>query len=1438
METRYDYDDNCIAVIGMAARFPEAETLEQFWQNLMEGKVCRQRVPDEALTLSGNGDLRDLPDYVPYRYSFSGYEMFDAEFFGMTAREASLTDPQHRLVLEYAVRAFENAGYVPRDSRGVRTGVFASADISYYLLTHLYPYFMKGAIDVGETFMGNDKDYLATRIAYKQNFTGPAMTVQSACSSSLASLHMAVLSILGGDCDRAVVSSSTVLVPDIGYVYSPGGLHSPDGICRPYDVDAQGAVFSNGAAAVLLKRFNQAREDGDTIWAVIRGSASGNDGGEKIGFVAPSAEGQIRTIKAALEFSGTDPADVAYIEGHGTGTALGDPIEVSALHSVYGVQTENPVVLGSLKGNIGHLDSTAGLGSFIKTCLCLYHKISPGTANFQRLNPAFGDIRPLSVSAQAAPLPRREGIPLLAAVSAFGFGGTNVHVILQEAPEERTRSSVIPCPQLLLVSSPYKELLASQCTRVHDCLAKEEARLDNAAFTLAAGRSHYRWRTMVLADSNAHAAEILKRDDLTVRETVDEKRGIAFLFPGQGNLHPRAGAVYAEYDALFRSRLEEVGSLIRDAGGPDIAKLMADCQKAPSRSEMLLARTDMAQPLLFALETAFAASLRARGIHPSCLVGHSLGEYSAAVTAGIFSLPDAARLVVRRSSLMQAAPAGKMLLVTLGRERLPDILGQAYGRIELSVINGPANCVLTGNDDDLAHCMHLVEAAGQRAFYLNTSHAFHSASMEAVLEPFREVLSEIPMSPPKIPLASNLTGRWGGPEMATPEYWVSHLRRPVEFEQCVRLVGQTTSLGLETGPGHVMRTLAVRPGTGFRVVAGLDSPGAYPDPDTPISELPRRSHLEVAGELWLQGGIIDWEAFYAGTGRKRCSMPEVLLRPERYWIDRPEGEAFSMSGASSLTLPVEKRDRVVSDNHVPPRTAIERALAEIWEELLFVSPIGIHDSFLELGGNSIHIIQIIRMAEAKGFRVTVKDVFEGKTVAGVAARVGDNGQETAGPVKIITPPRFQALWPAGASPAFQYAVFRLSSDFNANQAEKLAVILSRRHDSLGLRWQDNKVCLEGALTGDRVNAFVLDLRNDNAAKGAPLFNQTNPEACLASLPQLTPDVPWSLTLLPAGDNNAESLLLARFSCAITDEEGMAVLASDIGSFLEEKTLSDSAVTSWQRWLSIFPQMFLGVAANMEKGTAWLFKLPQPHSDDFAETGFPKRRYRIQDQHIASLLHEAAKACRIPVATVVLSGMLHFLSSTSLQQLVLKTWKDARKDLPSHDPLARAVGVVGFPLLIPLPAAQSDIEEAIPSTKTLLLEIANAGVGTMAGQDTGRSLRFVWRGSCQSFKSTDKHIIGRGIWPEPIPGPGELVLTTWLEGEIFCIEADGPEEAWEHSLPTEFGKILRQVAECGTEHERSSRFVPADFPGRGLRQIDIDRILAQVSFSPAKSVTTL
>ena len=857
-----------IAVVGLSGRFPGAADAESFWRNLRDGVESISTFSDAELADAGvDPDLAARPEYVRRAGTVEGIERFDARFFGFSPREAELLDPQQRLFLEESWKALEDAGIDPGRSPG-RIGVFAGAGLASYLLDHVYPQRLDGA-SAYQAAVSNDKDFLATRVSYKLDLRGPSFTVQTACSTSLVAVCVACQSLMNGECDAALAGGVTLRLPQrAGYLHVEEGILSPDGHCRAFDAEARGTVPGSGVGVVVLRRLSDALRDGDPVRAVIRGWALNNDGAGKAGFTAPRAEGQAEAIQEALALAEVDPATVSYVEAHGTGTRLGDPIEVAALRKAFAGAPEGGCLLGSVKTNIGHLDSAAGVAGLIKTVLALQHREIPPTLHFTKPNPEIGfEGGPFRVVDRLTEW-KSDG-PRRASVSSFGIGGTNAHVVLEEAP-----SSILPryrrcagegAPSLLLLSAKTTSALEMMTSNlVRHLEAHPELALEDVAFTLQAGRRPLEVRRAVVVRDLADAASALASGDprrVWMAQPEPGFRPVAFLFPGQGAQHARMAADLYERWPVFRQEMDRCAKIL----GLDLREaLLGDG----------LERTALAQPALFAVEWSLARLWMAWGIEPEAMLGHSVGEFVAACLAGVFSLEDALALVAARGRLVQEMPPGAMLSVPLSEEELS--LGP---ELSLAAVNGPALCTVSGPSEAIEDLERTLREAGRESRRLHTSHAFHSAMIEPAMAPFRDLVARVERRPPSIPFLSNVTGTWiRSGEATDPGYWARHLRQPVRFAPAVaELLAEPRRLLLEVGPGTTLTTL-VRRSAGSqeareRVVPSLPHPQ---DAGTDSEAL-----LAAAGRLWLAGVPVEMER----TGRK-VALPTYPFEGERYWIER------------------------------------------------------------------------------------------------------------------------------------------------------------------------------------------------------------------------------------------------------------------------------------------------------------------------------------------------------------------------------------------------------------------------------------------------------------------------------------------------------------------------------------------------------------------------
>ncbi|WP_437627963.1 SDR family oxidoreductase [Sorangium sp. So ce1151] len=883
-----------IAVIGMAGRFPRARSVEELWENVAAGRECVTRFSPEEVAEAGVPEaLRSSPDFVPARAILEEPFHFDAPFFGMSPMEAKMTDPQQRLFLECAWEALEQAGYDPGrcpDS----IGVYAGADVNSYALGNL----LLAAQDA-LGLIGNDKDYLATRVSYKLDLRGPGVTIQTACSTSLVAVQLACQGLLGYQCDVALAGGVGVAFPQrAGYLYQPGGILSPDGRCRPFDARAKGTVGGDGVGVVALKRLDDALRDGDSIRAVIRGAAINNDGAQKMGFTAPSAEGQAEAITMALTMADVDPATITYVECHGTATELGDPVEIAALTDAYRASTDKKgyCAIGSLKSNVGHMNSAAGIGGLIKAILALEHRQIPPSLHYEAPNPMIDfEGSPFFVNTRLRPW-QTAGHPRRAGVSSFGVGGTNAHVILEEAPPAPPPSPSRPA-HLLVVSARSEAALNVATERLAQHLEEHpEVSIADAAYTLLVGRQRMRHRRIAVCRDVAEARAALLAAPAVKRE--QPRAQVVFLFPGQGAQHVNMAREIYEHEAVFREEVDACTELLAPLLGLDLRRVLYPAaDRAPEAAEQLR-ETRLAQPALFVVEYALAQLWMSWGVKPGAMIGHSVGEYVAACLAGVMSREDALRLVAARGALVQRLPPGAMLAVLLPGEEAAAL----FPSLSIAALNAPGAAVLSGPAALIDRAARELAARKVEHTRLQTSHAFHSAMMDPAVDELRALVARTRLSAPTIPYLSNLTGTWVTPAEATdPAAWARHLRQPVRFSEGIaELLADPDRLLLEVGPARKLSALMGQygPRARERCFPSLTHPEAR------ASDL--ASLLEALGRLYLADVPVDWAAFYAGERRRRVPLPTYPFERHAY---RREFEAPS-SGVADAQARAGKRARV------------------------------------------------------------------------------------------------------------------------------------------------------------------------------------------------------------------------------------------------------------------------------------------------------------------------------------------------------------------------------------------------------------------------------------------------------------------------------------------------------------------------------------------------
>jgi len=859
-----------IAVIGMAGCFPGARNLNEYWDNLCRGV--------ESISVFTNEE-HETPIWAPQETPWIkakgilyDTELFDAGFFGYTPEEAKAMDPQHRLFLERGWEAIEQAGYDTERYEG-SIGVFAGVSTNTYVLAGMRT---QGR---GGPAMFTDKDFLATRLSYKLNLTGPSVVVQSACSTSLVAVCMAAQSLLNYQCDMALAGGASVWVPiKSGYPYQPGWPMSPDGHTRAFDAQGRGFVPGSGVGAVFLKRLSEALADGDNIWAVIKGFAVNNDGSAKIGYTAPGVRGQAEVIAMAQQLAGIDPETVTYVEAHGTGTELGDPIEISALTEAFRASTDRNgfCAIGSVKTNIGHLDAAAGIASLQKTILALKHAKLPPSLHFDHPNPKIDFAStPFYVNSElrdwAPEGPRRAG------VNSFGIGGTNAHVVLEEAPKPAPAEPARPY-QVLTLSARSAEALIDTALNLATHLESTEPNLADVAFTLQTGRRHFFHRRVVVAGNAQEAARELQAVPKPGMAAVapDGRPEVAFMFPGQGAQYPGMTRELYEQEETFRTEVDRCCALLEPELGLDLRRLIyPDPAGEDGEAASRLTQTSIAQPALFVVEYALARLWMSWGIRPAALIGHSIGEYVAACLADVFSLEDGLRLVTMRAQLMNELPEGAMLAL-----RMSEVEAQAWvaGDVVLAASNAPSLCVLSGPTAQIEDVQRRLEEAKVAAVRLKTSHAFHSSMMDPMLEPFRQFVSGLELREPKIPFVSNLSGTWiESTQARSPRYWADHLRRPVRFAQGIDVLLTGDRVLLEVGPGRTLTTLASsNPACRTaQVVASMGDARA----GSPEGALLKKA----VGQMWLAGISPDWHALHGARHGRRLPLPTYPFQRQRYW---------------------------------------------------------------------------------------------------------------------------------------------------------------------------------------------------------------------------------------------------------------------------------------------------------------------------------------------------------------------------------------------------------------------------------------------------------------------------------------------------------------------------------------------------------------------------
>jgi phthiocerol/phenolphthiocerol synthesis type-I polyketide synthase E len=908
-----------IAIVGQRVRVPGADDVDQFWQNLADGVESITFLSEEEMRSAGVPDsVINLPGYVNAAPLLGDIDRFDAGFFGFSARDAALTDPQHRIFLETAWEALEDAGYDPAAFPGP-IGVFGGCEMSTYLYQLYQNPDALGYVDGMQLMVTNDKDHLCTQVSYRLDLRGPSVVVQTTCSTSLVAVALACESLRDRRCDMALAGGVTVRVPQRGgYYYVAGSILSPDGHCRPFDMNAQGTIVGSGVGIVALKRLEDALADRDCIHATILGFGLNNDGHDKVGYTAPGIRGQVAAIAEAYRTAGISPESVGYVEAHGTGTILGDPIELSALTEAFTKYTSRRGFcgIGSAKSNFGHLSCASGVVGLIKSVLSLEHAAIPPTVHYRAPNPAIDFVSsPFFVTQTLHPW-SRNGSPRRAGVSSFGVGGTNAHVLLEEAPQLDAPAHRRPY-QILTVSARSNDAQQEVARRLGAYLGRHPERdLADVAFTLHLGRRPFAHRRsyVVGVDERAGAVATLlsQREDV---ETVcsNEEPEIVFMFPGQGSQYPGMAADLYKSEPLVKRIIDACCRTLKPELGFDLRRVLFPGPRRRKTAAAELQDTALAQPALFVIEYAVAQLWRSWGVQPTAMIGHSVGEYVAATMSGVIALDDALRLMALRGRLISALPSGSMLAVMASADALADYIDN--DRVCLAAVNAPDLCALSGPKDAIAQVEDALLARSVAAHRLHTSHAFHSSMMEPMLDRFEELVDRIPLAMPDIPYIATLTGLWADAAVTKPEYWSAQIRSTVRFAEGLQTLSRvgppltTEAVLLEVGPGRALLTAARKNSMRTRSALASLPTAEETRPDTEVIST-------SLGRLWELGQDVDWEGFHQTEPRRRVSLPTYPFERESYWIGRANQPGGADAGPRDVAdwffVPVWNESQIAS----------------------------------------------------------------------------------------------------------------------------------------------------------------------------------------------------------------------------------------------------------------------------------------------------------------------------------------------------------------------------------------------------------------------------------------------------------------------------------------------------------------------------------------------
>jgi amino acid adenylation domain-containing protein len=961
-----------VAIIGMAGRFPGANTIDEFWQLISEGRETTRFFNADEIDSSIPASVKNDPAYVKARGIIDKADEFDAAFFGFTPRNAELVDPQHRVFLEIAWEVLEKTGYLPQKYTG-SVGVFAGCGYyTYYNNNVLANPEIVTRTGHFQVRLLNEKDYIATRTAFQLNLEGPAVAVYAACSTSLLAVAQAVSSIRNGQCNVAIAGAASITSPiNSGHFYEEGSIMSIDGHTRTFDAAATGTVFSDGAGVVLLKSLDEAKRDGDTIYAIIKGVGVNNDGAAKSSFSGPSAHGQGGAIAMAIDDAGIEASTITYVEAHGTATPLGDPIEIEGLNLAFGLQDKKQFcALGSIKSNMGHLTAASGVAGLIKTALAMRHKQIPPSLFYTRINPNI-DIAnsPFYVNDKLSDWDTNQ--VRRAGVSSFGVGGTNVHVVLEEF--EAPNVPVSDHKQLTLVtwSAKTEASIINYGKKLSGYLADNKTSyLADIAYTLQTTRADFNYRRFVIAaDNDELSAKLIAVDtDPSASKNLKTKaNGVVFMFPGQGSQYAGMGLNLYQTEPVFAAAVNECINLLKGTIHENLLDILYP-KVDDSQAAEKIKQTLYAQPAIFILEYAMAKLWMSFGIQPEVLTGHSIGEFVAAHLAGVFSLADALKLISERARLVNSVEPGSMLSVRLEAEKLEAILPS---KLSIAAINTRKLCVVAGPTVSINSFAGQLAEQGIPSRLLLTSHAFHSAMMDTIIESFEAVVRSIKLNQPVKPLVSTVTGNWMSATEATdPTYWSQHLRKTVRFADALNtLQADEGRLYLETGPGNILATLGRQhiADRNVTVISGFEK-------NETNSEY--YHVLKALGQLWLNGIDPTWTGVYYKQKLNKIDLPTYAFDHKRYWLE----PAVTTNTVETVANDFAPQPEIITTQIMQTRKDILiDKLRAIFEDAsgIEIDAAGTALSFIEIGFDSLSLTQIAtNLKKQFNVPVTFRKLFE------------------------------------------------------------------------------------------------------------------------------------------------------------------------------------------------------------------------------------------------------------------------------------------------------------------------------------------------------------------------------------------------------------------------------------------------------------------------------